>query len=497
VIERLCLVDDSSRELLMSKERPIVILPRKKDAKIAPSVAPFQRTLGVMLPYTPLHHLLFAEGVDTLVMTSGNVSDEPISFEDREAFDRLKQIADFFLVHNREIRTRCDDSVLKPLRGTTTFLRRARGFAPFPIKLNRDGKSTLACGADLKNTFCLTKGDSALLSQHIGDMENLETMRSFEEGVELFKQVFQIEPECVVHDLHPDYLSTRYAMDLDLPRTGLQHHFAHALSCMAEYGSEGPVLAVVMDGTGYGEDGTIWGGEFLEVTVRGYRRLGHLRYIPLPGSNMAVKEPWRMAAVYLERIYGNLNGLDLPFVRELDEERWSQIQLAVKAQINSPLCSSMGRLFDAVSAILGVRKTVNYEGQAAIELEQMVEEREMGEYPFEILKEKETLIFNPDPIVEAIVEDIRNKKDSSIISARFHNSIARVISRMTQRIREKTGLSDVFLSGGVFQNTLLLGKAWDMLREDGFKVYTHQKVPPNDGGISLGQAYYGLHLQGE
>jgi len=493
VIKRLCLLDGLSRELLESKERPIVILPRRAGARIASSVAPFQRTLGVMLPYTPLHHLLFAEGVDSLVMTSGNISDEPIVFRDREAFDRLEQIADFFLVHNREIRTRCDDSVLKPIKGTIAFLRRARGFAPSPIKLGRDGKSILACGADLKNTFCLTKGDSAFLSQHIGDMENFETMSSFEQGIELLKQLFQIKPELVVHDLHPDYLSTRYAMGLDMPKIGVQHHFAHALSCMAEYGSVGPALAVVMDGTGYGEDGTVWGGEFLEVTVSRYRRLGHLRYIPLPGGDRAVMEPWRMGASYLERIYGDLDGLNIPFTKGLDCERWSQVRLAMRAKINSPPCSSMGRLFDAVSALLGVRETVNYEGQAAVELEQMVEEGEMGEYPFEILKENETLIINPDPIIEAIVEDIRGKESSFIISARFHNSIARAISQMTKGMREETGISDIFLSGGVFQNTFLLGKVWDMLKEDGFSVHIHHKVPSNDGGISLGQAFYGVN----
>jgi hydrogenase maturation protein HypF len=497
VIERLCLVDSLSRELLESRERPIVILPRREGAEIAPSVAPCQRTLGVMLPYTPLHHLLFAEGVNCLVMTSGNVSDEPISFKDEEAFSRLKQIADFFLVHNREIRTRCDDSVLKPVEGTVTFLRRARGFAPSPIKLNRGGKSTLACGADLKNTFCLTRGDCAFVSQHIGDMENFETVRSFEAGVALLKHLFQIEPELVVHDLHPNYLSTRYALGLDLPKVGVQHHFAHALSCMAEYGSVGPALAVVMDGTGYGENGTIWGGEFLEVTVRGYRRLGHLRYIPLPGGDKAVREPWRMSAAYLERIYGDFEGLHIPFVEGVDRERWSQIRLAMRAQINSPPCSSMGRLFDAVSALLGVRETVNYEGQAAVELEQMAEKGEMGEYPFEILEENEMLIVNPDPIIEAVVDNIRKKESSFIISARFHNSIAKVISRMAESMREETGISDIFLSGGVFQNTSLLGRAWDILKEDGFSVHLHHRVPSNDGGISLGQAFYALHLQGE
>jgi hydrogenase maturation protein HypF len=497
VVGTLCLLDDYSRELLQGKERPIVILPKRKDARIAPSVAPFQRTLGVMLPYTPLHHLLFGEGIDVLVMTSGNVSDEPIAFKDSEAYIRLQHIADFFLVHNREIRTRCDDSVLKPVKGGVTFLRRARGFAPHPIRLNKEGRSMLACGADLKSTFCLTKGSAAFMSQHIGDMENLETVDSYEHGIELFKQLFQIEPQLAVHDLHPDYLSTRYALNLDVPKMGVQHHFAHALSCMAEYGKLGPGLAVVLDGTGYGEDGTVWGCEFLEVTVTGYRRLGHLRNIPLPGGDRAVQEPWRMAAAYLDRIYGDLGALHLPFTARLDRDRWSQIRLAIRKGINAPECSSMGRLFDAVSALIGVRDTVNYEGQAAIELEQMAEEGERGEYPFEIVEEGEALIMDPDPLIEAIVEDLKRKENPSSISARFHNSIARIVVRMAQRIREAQGLSEIFLSGGVFQNTLLLDKVGNFLSGAGFAVYAHHKVPPNDGCISLGQAYYGLNLQGE
>jgi len=332
------------------------------------------------------------------------------------------------------------------------------------------------------------------LSQHTGDMQNFETMDSFERGIELYKQLFQIEPELVVHDLHPDYLSTRYAMSLELPKIGIQHHFAHALSCMAEYGAKGPCLAVIMDGTGYGEDGTVWGGEFLEVNVQEYKRLGHLRYVPLPGGDKAVQEPWRMAAVYLERIYGDLEELSIPFVKDLDLERWTQIRLAVRSQINSPLCSSTGRLFDAVSAILGVRTIVNYEGQAAMELEQIAEEGEHGEYSFEILDENGSITVNPDPIIEAIVEDLKRKESPATISARFHNSVVRVISRMAKMMRQDNGLSHVFLSGGVFQNTLLLGKAWDILKEDGFKVYVHQKVPSNDGGISLGQAFYALNL---
>jgi len=494
VVKSLCVVDDLSRDLLTSKERPIVILPRKRDARIASSVAPFQKTLGVMLPYTPLHHLLFDQQVRVLVMTSGNVSDEPIVYGNKEAFSRLCTIADFFLVHDREIYTRCDDSVVKPLGETKVFFRRSRGFAPFPIKLNKNGKHILACGADMKNTFCLTKDDYAFMSQHIGDMENFETLRSFEQGIDLFKKMFQIEPELIVHDLHPDYFSTSCAYGLDVPKIGIQHHFAHALSCMAEYGAKGPCLAIIMDGTGYGEDGCIWGGEFLEVNIQGYKRLGHLRYIPLAGGDKAVQEPWRMAAIYLERIYGRLEGLSIPFLKEIDLERWSQIRLAVKSHINSPLCSSTGRLFDAVSAILGIRMTVNYEGQAAIELEQIAEEGEEGEYPFKVLDENGSMIWDPDTIIEAIVEDLKRKESPAVISARFHNSMVRVLSRTARRMRQGTGLHDIFLSGGVFQNTLLLGKARDILKEDGFEVHIHRKVPSNDGGISLGQAFYGINL---
>jgi hydrogenase maturation protein HypF len=494
VVKSLCVVDDISSDLLASKERPIVILPRKRGARIASSVAPFQKTLGVMLPYTPLHHLLFDQKVRVLVMTSGNVSDEPIVYSNKEAFSRLCTIADFFLVHDRQIYTRCDDSVVKPLGETKVFFRRSRGFAPFPIKLNKNGKHILACGADMKNTFCLTKDDYAFMSQHIGDMENFETLRSFEQGIDLFKKMFQIEPELIVHDLHPDYFSTSYAYGLDVPQIGIQHHFAHALSCMAEYGAKGPCLAIIMDGTGYGEDGCIWGGEFLEVTVQGYKRLGHLRYIPLPGGDKAVQEPWRMAAIYLERIYGRLEGLSIPFLKEIDLERWSQIRLAVKFHINSPLCSSTGRLFDAVSAILGIRMTVNYEGQAAIELEQIAEEGEEGEYPSKVVNENRSMIWDPDPIIEAIVEDLKRKESPAVISARFHNSIVRILSQTATRMRQGTGLRDIFLSGGVFQNTLILGKTRDILKEDGFKVHIHQKVPSNDGGISLGQAFYGINL---
>jgi hydrogenase maturation protein HypF len=506
VIERLCVVDDASREMLLSKERPIVILPRRADAVVAQSVAPGQGTLGVMLPYAPLHHLLFTDGLSILVMTSGNRSDEPIAYKDAEAVTRLGGIADFFLVHDREIHTRCDDSVVKPFRGKATFLRRARGYVPFPIRLQLRlqgrGKNVLACGAELKNTFCLTKGNFVFLSHHIGDLENFETMRSFEEGIALIKRLFQIEPECVVHDLHPDYLSTRFALEyakgrageMGVPRIGVQHHFAHALSCMAEHGLEGPLLAVVMDGTGYGEDSTVWGGEFLKVTVEGYTRLGHLRTIPLPGGDRAAKEPWRMAAAYLDRIFGSAEKANIPFVQGIDLARWSLLREAMQAGINAPLCSSTGRLFAAVSALLGVRERIHYEGQAAIELEQMAQPGERGEYPFEIAEEEGVLILNPDPFIAAIVEAIKRGEAPATISARFHNSIARAIAQMAIRMRETTGLSEVILSGGVFQNHLLLERTWDLLAGADFQIFIQQRVPPNDGGIALGQALHAIRL---
>ncbi len=490
VAGRLCRLDGTAAELLQSKERPIVILPKRED--VAPSVAPYHRTLGLMLPYTPLHHLLFSDGLDVLVMTSGNLSDEPIAYKDEDALKRLQGIAEYFLLHNREIHMRCDDSVLKPFRGGATFFRRSRGYVPYPIKLKRRGKSVLGCGAELKNTFCLTKGDYAFMSHHIGDLENFETLTSFEEGIEHFKRLFQIEPEVVVHDLHPDYLSTRYALGLELPKFGIQHHFAHALSCMAEHGLEGPVLAVVMDGTGYGEDGTVWGGEFLEASLEGYRRLGHLRQVPLPGGDRAVKEPWRMATVYLQQVFRSPKEVKIPFISWLGPRRWRLTTEMVQGGINSPLTSSTGRLFDAVSALLGIRHEVNYEGQAAIELEQVAAEGEGGEYPYAIEEEEGRLILDPLPTILQIVEEIRKREDPSLIAARFHNTLARATAEMISKMREATGLSEVVLSGGCFQNHLLLGRICHLLEERDFRVWIHRKVPPNDGGIALGQALYGV-----
>lgn len=488
-VKELCELPEGAEEILLGRERPIVILPRRPEAKVAPSVAPGHRTLGVMLPYTPLHHLLFSDGIKCLVMTSGNVSDEPIAYRDQEALERLKGIADYFLVHNRPIHMRCDDSVLKVFRGTPLFLRRSRGYVPGPIRLKgARRRSVLGVGAELKNTFCLTRGDYAFLSHHIGDLENFETFKSFEEGIEHFKRLLEVEPELIIHDLHPDYLSTRYALEQDLPRVGVQHHYAHALSCMAEHGLEGPVLGIVMDGTGFGLDGAVWGCEFLEADLRTFRRLGHLRYIPMPGGERAIKEPWRMAAIYLERATEGKVQWDRYLRRG-----WEAVREAVRKGFNSPPCSSMGRLFDAVASLLGIRDVVNYEGQAAIELEQVADPKAQGTYPFAL----EGYVFDPDPMIRAILEDLQRGVTPPLIAGRFHRTVARMVLEVVRRAREEKGLHEVVLSGGCFQNALLLEGVVGLLEREGFRVYWPKQVPPNDGGLSLGQAYYGARLEAD
>lgn len=498
VVRRLCELPPGAAELLSSPQRPILVLPRRPDAGVAPSVAPGQRTLGVMLPYTPLHHLLLRESPPALVMTSGNRSEEPIVRDNQEALERLRGIADWFLVHDREIYVRCDDSVARPWSHGVVLLRRARGYAPLPIELPGEGRPVLACGGQLKNTVCLTRGRLAFLSQHLGDLDSWEAFENFRWTIGHLRRLLGVEPELVAHDLHPDYASTRYALELGLPTVGVQHHFAHALSCLAEHGLEGPALAVVMDGTGWGEDGAVWGGEFLQVSLEGYRRLGHLRYVPLPGGEAAVREPWRMAAAYLDRLYGEaMARLDLPLLQRMDWGTWEPLRQAVRAGIGSPPCSSVGRLFDAVSALLGLRLRVSYEGQAAMELEQIA--RGSGEYPMDVQEAEDRLVLDPDPLIAAVVEDVRRGEDPGVISARFHHGLARAVLRMVQRMRERTGIELVVLSGGVFQNRLLLERTWELLSEAGLRALVHRRVPPNDGGISLGQALYAMrnHVPGD
>lgn len=443
-----------------------------------------------MLPYSPLHHLLFQGSLGVLVMTSGNVSDEPIAYRDDEARERLSRIADYFLLHNREIHIRCDDSVARVFEGRPIILRRSRGYVPFPIKLAASIEPILACGAELKNTFCLTRGPYAFVSDRIGDLENLETLSSFEQGIEHFKRLFSIEPKGVAHDLHPDYLSTHYALALgNLPKVAIQHHHAHIVSCTAENGVLGRVIGVALDGTGLGTDGTLWGGEFLIADPTEFRRAAHLKKVPMLGGSEAIKEPWRMAAVYLDEAFGEgwekegtagLGGIDpakLKILRRMIDRR-----------LNTPLTSSMGRLFDAVSALLSIRPEVHYEGQAAIELEAVAAPQGNEPYPFALERETEPMVIDPVETIRAVVSDLGQGTSTAVISRRFHETIATMMVETCDTIRRKENLNRVALSGGVFQNMLLLGLVSEGLRRSGFEVYTHHIVPPNDGGISLGQA---------
>ncbi len=489
-VQNHCELSLEEENLLLSTARPIVILRRKKGCGIAPAVAPYQNTLGVMLPYSPLHYLLFQGSLKTLVMTSGNITDEPICYKNEEAFQRLSRIADYFLFHNREIHMRCDDSVTRVFEGKPYILRRSRGYVPYPIKLSFPIEMILACGGELKNTFCLTRDQYAFVSHHIGDLENLETLTSFEEGIEHFKRLFSIEPKALAYDLHPDYLSTKYALSIpDLPKVGVQHHHAHIVSCMAENGLEGEVIGVALDGTGYGTDGTLWGGEFLKVSLKDFIRLAHLKQVPMPGGAMAIKEPWRMAMVYLEEAFGEeWPELEIDFVKRIDTKKTEVLKMMIKRGLNTPFSTSMGRLFDAVSSLLSIRDYVNYEGQAAIELEMIADKDVKASYSFHFVQKEGPIEIDLSQMIREIIYDLREGISAPEISGKFHQTISRLIIEMCNLIRDREGLNRVVLSGGVFQNMFLLSRVIEGLKESGFEVYTHHLLPTNDGGICLGQA---------
>ncbi|WP_182877603.1 carbamoyltransferase HypF [Microbispora sp. H10670] len=493
---RLCEVDAAEEHLLTGPARPVVLLRRLPAAKVAPSVAPGNRWLGVLLPYTPLHHLLLRALAEPIVLTSGNVSDEPIVHRDEEVRERLGGVADAFLTHDRPIHVRTDDSVVRVFRGRALPIRRSRGYAPHPLPLAGGApRPVLACGAELKHTFCLARGDRAFVSQHIGDLENHETLRSFTEGVTHFMRLFDVAPEVVAHDLHPDYLSTKYALDRALDRdadlVGVQHHHAHVASCLADNGVAGPVIGVAFDGLGYGLDGTLWGGEFLVADLAGFERAGHLATVPMPGGAAAIRQPWRMAAAYLDLAYEGAVPGDLGVVRR-NAGRWAVVTAMARQGVNAPRTSSAGRLFDAVAALVGTRDEITYEGQAAVELEQIADPRvddayacrlTVGEGPF-----KAPFRMPGVDLVRAAADDLRSGVAREVVAARFHNTLARVVAEGCDHLRETTGLSAVALSGGVFQNLLLLDRAVTLLEERRFTVLTHHRVPPNDGGVSLGQA---------
>lgn len=485
----LATIDDLEERALTSPRRPVVLLNRRPDSDLAHSVAPSNRFIGIMLPYTPLHHLLCESVKAPIVFTSGNVSDEPIAYTDDDAAKRLSPIADYFLIHNRQIHIRTDDSVVRVSRGREVPQRRSRGYAPQPVELPlKARRPILACGAELKNTFCVAKRQHAFVSHHIGDLENFETLRSFREGIDHFRRLFDVNPAIVAFDLHPEYLSTKYALDLKgVEFVGVQHHHAHIAACLADNGEQGPSIGVAFDGLGFGLDGTIWGGEFLIADLAKFERVGHLEAVPMPGGTAAIKQPWRMAASYLRKAYSESENVPAHLeVAERNAHQWPQISALMKSRLNSPLTSSAGRLFDAVAAILSVRDAINYEGQAAIELEQLAAVGEDDAYevavpaaiPFEL---------HGAALVRAVVDDLRAGSSVDVVAARFHNSIALMIVNACDTIRTARGLAQVALSGGVFQNQLLLDRTVRLLEQAGFRVLTHRQVPTNDAGISFGQ----------
>ena len=517
-VELHCVVGAAERAILLSRQRPIVLLQRKPESPIVADVAPNQATLGVMLPYTPLHYLLFAAPeqqageeftpgskrpiAQAMVMTSGNLSEEPIAIDNEEARVRLAPLCDAFLMHNRPIRTRCDDSVVRvaPDMPSPAFfaIRRSRGYAPTPIDLTWKCPPLLGAGPELKNTFCLIRDQYAFLSHHIGDMENYETMSAYKDGIAHYERLFRIQPEALAYDLHPDYLATGYAIrraqNEGIPAIGVQHHHAHIAACLAE--NKLPPLetaiGISFDGTGFGDDGAIWGGEFFLANCKGYKRVAHLEYVPLPGGDAAIRKPARVALAHLWHA-----GLDwlpgLPSVDALSSEEKEILRAQLERSINTQPTSSTGRLFDAVAALVGVRQFINYEAQAAIELENLVDPEEQGIYAFEVTEPEgadphSMIVIRPGPLIQGIVTDFLGGTPTPTIAARFHNGLAQMILQVTNSIRNRYGITAIALSGGVWQNLTLLQKTLSLLHEDGFEVYVHHQVPTNDGGVSLGQA---------
>jgi hydrogenase maturation protein HypF len=488
-IRRYAVVEEADEPLLTSPERPIVLLEKKRRHPISEWVAPRNRYFGAMLPYTPLHFLLLHSGFTALVMTSGNMSEEPIAIDNEDAFFRLSNIADYFLIHNRDIYLRSDDSIVRRSAGAARVIRRSRGYVPMPVFLKQEIPRVLACGAELKNTICLTRENKAFLSQHIGDLENVEAYDFFCSTIEHMKRILHVEPEILAYDFHPDYLSTRYALEQqDIEKVQVQHHHAHIVSCMAENLLDGPVIGLSLDGTGYGSDGAVWGGEVLLADRHRFERKAHMSYVPMPGGASAIKQPWRMAISYLYDAFGDaFRDLDLPVLKQIENRKIDVMVEMISKRVNAPNTSSLGRLFDGIAALVGIRNHVHYEGQAAMELEMIAENGREKPYEYEWTRGEVREILT-GPIIKGVVHDMETGVDPSRISGRFHLTLVRLFSELCEDIRAETGLNRVALSGGVFQNRLLLEGLIRALEKSDFEVFSHKLVPTNDGGISLGQA---------
>lgn len=496
-IKEFAFVNKKEAELLEGRIKPIVLLEKKGSGALSGDVSPKNGFYGFMLPYTPLHHLLFHGAFfKALVMTSGNLSEEPIVIANEEAVKKLYGIADAFLLHDRAIYMRVDDSIARVDGKRKKVLRRARGFTPYPIAIDVSAPDVLACGAELKNTFCVTKGSNAIMSQHIGDLETSEALEFFEETLENLKNTFRAKPAYLAYDMHPDYLGTKFAKEYaeknDIKPDkmfAVQHHHAHIASVMAEHGIKDEVIGVAFDGTGYGTDGRIWGAEFLIADRNDFRRAAHFDYIRLPGGERAIKEPWRTALSYVIHSYGDEAGEAIKTLfRRLDKKDIKIVSQMIRSNINSPLASSAGRLFDAISSIIGLKDFITFEGEAAIELENAASKAKASKaYKFEVA-EGEPFKIDFRQTIREIIKDISADIDKAVIARKFHNTIARVIVHVAQILRNSTGINKVVLSGGVFQNRLLSKLSEKFLTEKGFEVFMNEKTPANDGGISLGQA---------
>ncbi|MEY2553538.1 MAG: hydrogenase maturation protein HypF, partial [Ilumatobacteraceae bacterium] len=491
--QTLCDLDAAATAALTSLRRPIVLAPRRPGHGVAAGVAPGLPELGLMLPYSPLHHLLIQRAARPLVVTSGNLSDEPIAHDDADATTRLGPLVDGLLQHDRPIHIRCDDSVVRSTPARLQVLRRSRGFAPERIRLPFDAhQPVLAVGAELKSTVSVARNDWVVPSHHIGDLEHLATYRSFLQALEHLPRLYGVVAERVAHDMHPEYLSSKWATQLDLPTIAVQHHHAHVAACMVEHGRTEPVLGIAYDGLGYGPDGSLWGGELLIADLASSRRVGHLRPVRMPGGVAAIREPWRMGAVWCAMAMGPDeaarrwadSGIDRPIVDAI-------VDLAEHAA--SPVTTSVGRLFDAVAALLGVRHRVSYEAQAAIELEALARTVDRGDAPrydetVTVAQQGDTLVLDPSPLVAAILRDTDSGVDRRLIAAGFHEAFGRATAESASLAAATHGLGTVALTGGVFQNARLTEVVEEGLRRAGLEVLVHSQIPPNDGGISIGQA---------
>ncbi len=487
-VKEYCELSPAEEEVLVSMPRPILLLRQKKNQQLAPAINPGLKEIGAFIPYSGIHLALFDEQIKALVMTSGNRSGEPLSIDEQEAFDELGSLVDGFLGHNRQILWRCDDSVVRVQQGKTIGIRRSRGYAPAPIKVGRVLNPLIACGAQQKNVFAFTKGEQVYLSPHMGDLDNFATFEVYQETIERFQRLLKLEPKWAIHDLHPDYNSTIFAKQLPVSTIGIQHHLAHVNSVIAACHIHGPVIGVAFDGSGYGPDGTIWGGEFFTGVETTWQRAGAFCYYPLPGGEAAIKEPWRMAASYLQQV--NPDFLQEWLVQQDLDKIWSILESAMKAGINTPLTSSVGRLFDGVAALIGGPLKVSYEGEAAIWLENQANHNYSDFYQIEIQTNTGDYRIDPGIIINQMVDDL-GKLSIGEISMKFHRTVASVVTETTKLIRQNTNYEQVALSGGVFQNRLLLDLTAKSLKTAGFEVFIPEVIPVNDGGIALGQAWLG------